>query len=619
MWARTQQTERYGKCSLLPTSNPVGLLGRRSLHTKAPLAAATVILLVVGTLATTSLLALRRTLHDNAGARLITLNEQLGGNFTSSTAASRQRYLAMAGRPAIAAYLQDPGEGARDAAVAALEPSGPQSELTLKVELRRRDGRIELMRENGSEASTLLGSGYDHDWPALADAAASSDPRVHIGKLRQSGEIIFWPAVAMVPKHADAFVVTWRRIGNNAQARADIARTLGSEAAIYLGNADETVWSELGVPSSAPPPSTPGQVFQFARAGRDRMIAVRGVIGGTPWAYSLEFPTAVVEAPARRFVWTMSQIAAGCVLAGALLAWVVSRRVTAPLLTLATAADRIARGEPARVDLKRQDELGRLGIAFNAMAAEVEAARRHLEEAVEKRTGELRAAQESLARREKLALIGHLASGVGHEIRNPLGVMANAVFYLETIQPDASPEVRQYLGILRRQIELSAKIVNDLLELSRTSPANRERIGIDRLVDERLQRVGTSAAVEADIPPDLPPVVVDPVHAGQVLDNLFTNALQAIDGAPGKVRVKARATDDGFVRVEVSDTGPGIPREHFGKVFEPLFTTKARGIGLGLALSKSLAQANGGDLALVSGPDQSATFAFTLPAADGFA
>jgi signal transduction histidine kinase len=136
---------------------------------------------------------------------------------------------------------------------------------------------------------------------------------------------------------------------------------------------------------------------------------------------------------------------------------------------------------------------------------------------------------------------------------------------------------------------------------------------------ERFQKAESAAAFVADIPHDLPAVVVDPVHAGQVLDNLLSNALQAMDGSPGTVRVCARATGDGFVRLEVSDTGPGIPKEHFAKVFEPLFTTKARGIGLGLALSKSLAQANGGDLALVSAPDQSATFAFILPVAEGSA
>jgi signal transduction histidine kinase len=110
-------------------------------------------------------------------------------------------------------------------------------------------------------------------------------------------------------------------------------------------------------------------------------------------------------------------------------------------------------------------------------------------------------------------------------------------------------------------------------------------------------------------------VHVDPIHAGHVIDNLLSNAVQAIDGKDGTVTVRARQTGDGFVRVAVSDTGPGVPPENVHKIFEPLFTTKARGIGLGLALSKSLAQANGGDLLLVQESGRGATFAFLMPVA----
>jgi two-component system NtrC family sensor kinase len=132
-------------------------------------------------------------------------------------------------------------------------------------------------------------------------------------------------------------------------------------------------------------------------------------------------------------------------------------------------------------------------------------------------------------------------------------------------------------------------------------------------VEPRLARLkGTD--IERDLPADLPAIDVDPVHAGQVLDNLLENAVQAMGGS-GTIRVQARDTRQGSVQIEIADTGPGIRPEHVSKIFEPLFTTKARGIGLGLAVSKSLAQANGGDLALVSAPGQGARFAFTVPVA----
>jgi signal transduction histidine kinase len=302
-----------------------------------------------------------------------------------------------------------------------------------------------------------------------------------------------------------------------------------------------------------------------------------------------------------------------------LIAWMMSRRITTPLHELTLAAHAVAAGDTSyRVPIARDNQLGALAAAFNTMAAQVEESRQRLEALVEERTSKLRAAEESLVRREKLALVGQLASSVGHEIRNPLGVMSNAIYYLETIQPDAPPDVREYLRILRNQVDVSAKIVNDLLDLSRSSAPRRECVGVQSFVGPRLKKVSINGtALEIDIPADLPLVDVDPIHAGQVIDNLLSNAVQAMDGK-GTIRVKARRTE-GFVIVEVSDTGPGVPPEHTSKIFEPLFTTKARGIGLGLALSKTLAQANGGDLTLVSGAGESATFAFTVPVSGGHA
>jgi signal transduction histidine kinase len=342
---------------------------------------------------------------------------------------------------------------------------------------------------------------------------------------------------------------------------------------------------------------------------------VSAALDGTPWAFAFEFPEAVVLAPARTFLRMVAIIAAICIAGGMAIAWLMSRRITKPLHELTIAANAIAAGDTSyRVPIARDDQLGALAAAFNTMATQVEESRQRLEALVEERTNKLRAAEESLVRREKLALVGQLASSVGHEIRNPLGVMSNALFYLETILPDATPEVREYLQILSSQVQVSAKIVNDLLDLSRSTPPRREQVGVQTFVGPRVTRFGLNGAViEADIPPDLPLVDVDPVHAGQVMDNLLNNAVQAIDGH-GTVRIRARQAD-GFVTLEVSDTGPGVPPEHAARIFEPLFTTKARGIGLGLALSKTLAQANGGDLNLISREGESAVFAFTVPVA----
>jgi len=195
--------------------------------------------------------------------------------------------------------------------------------------------------------------------------------------------------------------------------------------------------------------------------------------------------------------------------------------------------------------------------------------------------------------------------------------MTNAVFYLEMIQDPAPPEVREYLGILRRQIELSEKIISDLLDFARTKPPQHRAVRLQDLAQEQLARLGQVAvAVAQDFPPDLAPAWVDPVQAGQVLFNLLTNAVQAMGRSGGTLTLRGAPDSGQRVRIEVADSGPGVPADLRDKVFEPLFTTRARGIGLGLSVSRQLAENNGGELRLEDRPaGTGATFSLVLPAA----
>jgi signal transduction histidine kinase len=246
---------------------------------------------------------------------------------------------------------------------------------------------------------------------------------------------------------------------------------------------------------------------------------------------------------------------------------------------------------------------------------------RSLESDVQQRTQELHQAltelrdtQESLVRKEKLAMLGQLASGVGHELRNPLGVMTNAIYFLKMVLAPLPERVAEYLGILQQQITLSEKIVNDLLDFARLKQPQRKSASLAAITRTQLGRLGNTEGVTIDEAVDpAPPVLVDEVQIGQVVLNLLTNAVQAMDGA-GSIRIRAHA-ENGHVQYDVSDTGPGIAPENLTKVFEPLFTTKARGIGLGLAVSRTLARANQGDLTVTSAPGAGATFHLVLPVA----
>jgi signal transduction histidine kinase len=341
------------------------------------------------------------------------------------------------------------------------------------------------------------------------------------------------------------------------------------------------------------------------------------------WQVLVDMPVTSVLAPANRFLRNMGILAALLVLVGAALAFFISRQITGPLNEITVAAEGISSGDYSRrVTMSRSDELGVLAQSFNIMAKQVDDSRHALEDRVRDRTRELETTlkelhdtQESLVRREKLAMLGQLAGGVGHELRNPLGVMTNAIYYLLMVLKDAPPDVREYLGMINTQIALSEKIIGDLLDFARVKTPQLETVGVDKIVREQLERAGNLNGVKLVEKMDagLPPVVVDRVQIGQVVFNLLTNALQAMETKGGTLEVLTKRGHNGFVRLEVKDTGAGMTPSHLDKIFEPLFTTKARGIGLGLAVSRSLVQANGGEIFAQSEVGKGSTLSVDLP------
>ena len=238
----------------------------------------------------------------------------------------------------------------------------------------------------------------------------------------------------------------------------------------------------------------------------------------------------------------------------------------------------------------------------------------HLEREVEERTRELRATQEQLLRRERLATLGQLAGSIGHELRNPLGVISNAVYFLKMAQPQAEDGLlREYLDIIENEIHISNKIVTDLLDFTRIKSVDRRSVALTDLIHQTLVRFPPppSLSVALKISPDLPRIFADPQHVIQILGNLTVNACQAMpDG--GLLTLTATPQAD-MMAISVQDTGAGIPSENMDRLFEPLFTTKINGVGLGLAVSKKFAEANDGRIEVQSQPGVGSIFTLLLP------
>ena len=242
-----------------------------------------------------------------------------------------------------------------------------------------------------------------------------------------------------------------------------------------------------------------------------------------------------------------------------------------------------------------------------------------LESMVSERTQELENAQERLVRQEKLAALGQLAGGVSHELRNPLGVISNAVYLLRMMLTEGAEDaLGEYLEIIEVEVARAEKIVTDLLEFGRIRAADRHATAVDSLIAMALDAYGAldDVDVQTDIPADIPPVWVDSYQIQQVLGNLILNACQAMPSGGRLFIAACRETGaDGLerVHVRVRDTGCGIAAQSLPRLFEPLFTTKPRGIGLGLAISRNLVEANGGRLEIESVEGQGTTAILTLP------
>ena len=265
---------------------------------------------------------------------------------------------------------------------------------------------------------------------------------------------------------------------------------------------------------------------------------------------------------------------------------------------------------------------GVLGIARDVterkqMEERIKRLNEELEIKVQQRTRQLLDAQEELVRKEKLAVLGQVAGSVGHELRNPLGVMNNAVYFLQTVLADADDSVKEYLEIIKGEIAVSDRIVGDLLDSVRTKPPQPEVVGVAALVEQILRKLSipASIALELDIPGTLPPLRVDALQIHQVLRNLISNGIEAMPEG-GTLIIRAAENPDGTVTVGVRDTGIGMTPEQLGHLFQPLYTTKARGIGLGLVVVRNLTQANGGTVNVESEAGKGTVFAITLPVAD---
>lgn len=292
--------------------------------------------------------------------------------------------------------------------------------------------------------------------------------------------------------------------------------------------------------------------------------------------------------------------------------------IRGPIIKLREAAEEIGEGRlDARVEIHTSDEVGGLAYAFNQMADQVREATTTLEDRVRERTKELEEAQERLLRIERMAAVGEVAAAMAHELRNPLAGIKNAIFYVKTGlektgQAAEDPRIPQFLDLMETEVEASNRIITELLDYSRVNPLSLSAAGIETLVDGAISEavVQHNVNIVKEIKPSLPEVWANLEQIHLAFLNLINNAEDAMPEG-GTLTISAAAAGK-FVEVQFSDTGEGIAEENLDRVFDPLFTTKEKGTGMGLALVHRIIERHEGTLAVASTEGDGTTFTVKL-------
>lgn len=332
----------------------------------------------------------------------------------------------------------------------------------------------------------------------------------------------------------------------------------------------------------------------------------------------------------------------------AVLSWFFVWRVVAvPVRALERGTEHLSAGHLGyQIDVQSRDEIGELADSFNTMSRQLQSAHSEnlawthsLEERVEQKTRELKRIHEHALHTEKMASIGKMAAVLAHEINNPLsGILTYAKLLKKWTDRLASEdaarqspaagvavslrrtEIAEALDLIASESRRCGDLVKNLLTFSRTTPINLQRADLNQVIDRSLRLVQhqldlASIQVQPQLDPDLPKVLCDAAQIEQVLLALIMNALDAMPQGGNLWLTTSFSRDPSGVRIVIRDDGSGIPPEILPRLFEPFLTTKetGRGVGLGLAISRSILERHSGNIEVQSEVGRGTSFTVTLP------
>ena len=321
--------------------------------------------------------------------------------------------------------------------------------------------------------------------------------------------------------------------------------------------------------------------------------------------------------------------------AALLVGFFVHRLVYLPLRDLESGAQRLSTGNlDQAIPVRSGDEFGKLAASFNVMTGALRNSRAELrdwghtlEQKVERRTQELRSAQAETMRGEKLASVGLLASGVAHELNNPLTGILTFSYLVRQKMPDKSTDAED-MDLVIRETKRCAAIIKRLLDFAREKLPEKKFTDLNQVIDDTVRIVEQPAhlrdiEITVHLDRTLPPIWIDADQIKQVIMNMLVNAQHAVE-EKGSITVSTRRSLDPrapasepkpMVEISIVDTGCGIPEANLRRIFDPFFTSKdvGKGTGLGLSVSHGIVEAHGGLIEVESKVGEGSTFRVLLP------
>jgi signal transduction histidine kinase len=567
-----------------------------------------------------------QTLIHTAGVRAQAAADQLATVFAQGAQQRLNDARRVAREPALRDYLRHPEHG-----------PGGKVEALLETLTSTGQPPVELWNAAGQRLLTVSAMTDTPAPPSLTGEV--SVPPAGISPLCIEGNLTYWRAVADVEVDPPAGGEPPTRLGAivcrrvlAAGAGVDVInRLLGSEAVINLGNRTGNAWSDLSKPVRGPAidPGRAGTASYRADDGTLRLGAATPM-KGTPWTVWVEFPRDTVIAPAQTFLARMLGVVIVFVGLSGLAAYVLGARITGPLQSLTHAAEAIAGGRyDERVAAMRADELGRLGAAFNTMAATIQGSQAELETRVEQRTADVRALNATLeARVAELAALSQeleaFSYSVSHDLRAPVRQVAGYARLLEaSAGPSLNERDQRHVRSIADAAARMGRLIDELLTFSRMGRREMLHADVDlSALVESLREEAMSDIAERKVRWTLHPLPVvqgDPSMLRQVFANLLSNALK-YTGTRTVAEIEIGASDTPAERViYVRDNGVGFEMRHVGKlfgVFQRLHGAEEfEGIGVGLANVRRIIARHGGRVWAEGAVDQGATFFLSLPKA----